>query len=348
MDALMEQVETCGVNAVVKSKSREQSLLAICAEYDFTAGVMRLIELGANVCLTFEAGFTALHFAKRAKVVHALVAAGVDVNGKSKYGISPLAIAARRSPARVITALLSAGADVDLRDPHGNTALHDAVCFDSRLTVVKALLAGGAGVNLPGAFGCPLYLAAERGRADTVEVLLAAGADVDQCDADGRSALFAAARKKQPAVMRVLLAAGADADLSAAFGISLLWIAVTTDSEAAVEGLIAAGAAVDRCDDAGCSPLCAAAAADGNHRAAIAGVPKLVAAGADIDLPDNLGRRPLHKASHICRAAGHASYGMQTRVSAERAMFPAAFLFHGATNDAAWAAFAFSAAACMC
>lgn len=55
-----------------------------------------------------------------------------------------------------------------------------------------------------------LIEAAELGDLDTVRVLLAAGADVNQTDVRGRTAAMAATHANQPEIVRALIEAGAD------------------------------------------------------------------------------------------------------------------------------------------
>jgi ankyrin repeat protein len=83
------------------------------------------------------------------------------------------------------------------------------------------LIKAGANVNRL-AFEYSLYegfirttlgLAAHCGHARTVKAMLAAGADVNQRDTWGGTALFDAAREGQRQVVKILLAAGANADM---------------------------------------------------------------------------------------------------------------------------------------
>lgn len=58
-----------------------------------------------------------------------------------------------------------------------------------------------------------LISAAERGSLDEVASLLTAGADVDQRDSRGRTAVMAATHANRPEVVQLLIDAGADVDL---------------------------------------------------------------------------------------------------------------------------------------
>jgi cell wall assembly regulator SMI1/ankyrin repeat protein len=127
------------------------------------------------------------------------------------------------------------------------TPLHYAVDSEAKPAVVSALLAAGADVNVrttgDSAGGkTPLMLAAYRGRADLVELLLAAGADPHLVAPTGVSALAEAGWGGKTAayerVMDALLAAGARPDAEA------LVAAARYGSPGMVRKLVAAGAQV--------------------------------------------------------------------------------------------------------
>ena len=61
------------------------------------------------------------------KVVEALIAAGADVNVRSKDQSTPLHSAAKRGRTWAVLALIAAGADTGARDADGRTALDYAV-----------------------------------------------------------------------------------------------------------------------------------------------------------------------------------------------------------------------------
>lgn len=110
----------------------------------------------------------------------------------SAEGATYLRSAIRRGDAQTVVALLQAGAD-----PNGGS--FPPLFAAGEPAVVKALIAAGAHVNAS-ADGEPLLTWAVRsGRADTVAVLLDAGARVDAADAQGKTALTVALeRAKAP------------------------------------------------------------------------------------------------------------------------------------------------------
>jgi hypothetical protein len=75
--------------------------------------------------------------------IHALLAAGADVDDKDGAGWTPLFDAALTGNSEIVEALLSAGADVNMRTPSGWTALKEAQMRGNQ-NVVERLLRAGA------------------------------------------------------------------------------------------------------------------------------------------------------------------------------------------------------------
>jgi ankyrin repeat protein len=93
------------------------------------------------------------------------------------------------------------------------TPLHYA-CIQDDISAIISLLREGAAVNVPAGDLSPLHVAASSGHAETCQLLLSAGANVDaQFPLGDMSALHYAAREGQEGVVRILLDAGADVNL---------------------------------------------------------------------------------------------------------------------------------------
>ena len=153
-----------------------------------------------------------LFFATRSgttQVVHFLLDAGANVNGKAKCGNTALKEAVRAKNVQMVEILLSRGAIVnDLYQGRGMTPLQEA-CYIGHVGLAKTLLEAGAVVNAAagehdpwfdsyiGFRGTALQAAAHRGSAELVSVLLNAGADPNAPVPEyGEAILVAAARKK--------------------------------------------------------------------------------------------------------------------------------------------------------
>lgn len=120
-------------------------------------------------------------------ILDALLAAGADVTSRND-GELPCVEAARGGDAETIRWLLEHGADVDEADRFANTPLA-AACLYGHTRAAAEVVAAGADLHKPGnaAGWCPLAIAADAGRADCVEVLLAAGVRAGAQDRTGRS-----------------------------------------------------------------------------------------------------------------------------------------------------------------
>ena len=147
---------------------------------------------------------------------------------------------------------------------------------------VRQLLAGGAGAdaNEADADGTTaLHWAVHRGERATVTALLASGAAVDAANRYGVRPAYLAAENGDAETMRALLAAGADPRATFAEGETLLMTAARAGDVATVEALIAAGADVTATEARGGQTALMLAAAENNGSVVAA----LLAAGAERD-----------------------------------------------------------------
>jgi ankyrin repeat protein len=201
-----------------------------------------------------------------ASMIGLLLDAGADANALDPAGDTPLMSVTRVGRLDAVTLLLDRGAKVDATDAtYEQTALMVAV-RENHPDIVKLLIARGASVNartrvgrtpawvLPNSqpgFGhgigivrggspdrgrraptpggmTPLMYASRDGRMETVRMLLDAGADIEQRDANDITPLIAAITNNHPAVARYLIERGADIKAVDWYGRTPLWAAVET------------------------------------------------------------------------------------------------------------------------
>jgi ankyrin repeat protein len=134
------------------------------------------------------------------------------INTSDAQRMTPLLAACKQPQGALPIRLLDSGAQPDARDKHSNTALHIAAAH-SHEQVLSHLLqrpAVRALLNTVNSKGqTPLHVACLRGSDSTVQVLLAAGADV-HLRVKGMAALHIALERQRFNCISQLMAAGAD------------------------------------------------------------------------------------------------------------------------------------------
>jgi ankyrin repeat protein len=225
-----------------------------------------LLKAGARVNAANDLGATPLWIAclnGSGGIVRQLLTAGANPNLTLLKGETPLMVAARSGNADVVSQLIAKGADVNARAARGQTALMWAVA-QKHATVVKALIEGGADINarsdvwsqvmavsphgrpeynrdIPHGGDSAMMFAARVGDLESAKLLVAAGAQVNDADAWGLSALVLAAHSGFADLVDFLLDKGADANASAT-GFTALHEAIMRRDERIVAALLAHGA----------------------------------------------------------------------------------------------------------
>lgn len=241
-----------------------------------TEAATLLVEAGARVNVRDGFGYTPLMYAvmgSRAATVKLLVSRAAVVHAVTTDGRTALMLTAGAERDQSAPVLLEAGAAVDARDSRGNTALLYAAHY-SNGPVMKHLIDAGADVKAVNAAGeSALILAARAGESapgwplvgrvrdmvGPIDLLVAAGVDVDSRDQEGRTALMNAVLSGRGEIVARLVHYGADVDLR---------------------------------DKAGQTALVHAATREGGRRG-VDIVRLLLDAGADTEIADNIGKRPV-------------------------------------------------------
>ncbi|KAJ8352494.1 hypothetical protein SKAU_G00239700 [Synaphobranchus kaupii] len=238
--------------------------------------VRLLLDAGVEVDGSDADGRTALRAAAWAghqEIVLALLEHGGQPDRADREGRTPLIAAAYMGHREAVEALLVHGAQVDVQDADGRTALCvAAMCVPSA--------AGG------------------QGHGDVVSALLERGADPSHRDNDGMTPLLLSAYEGQAQVLELLLEAGADVDESAGLrgtasaAVTPLLAAASMGHKAAVNAVLFWGATADAIDGEGRTALSLAAA-----RGSMEVVRLLLDRGLDENHKDHLGWTPLHAAA---------------------------------------------------
>ena len=242
------------VNASEPVKQQTALMWAVAEAHGDVVGL--LLERGAALGAKSSSGFTALLFAARVgnrDLVSLFLDRGVDINTASDEGLTPLLVAVVRGHASRAEWLLSRGADPN-KDTAGYAPLHWAagtfdtmstkeyttesgewsalagiVDRDAKLSLINALIARGADVNVR-----------VKGRLPRFGYTLGGGSIVGGGSYAGATPFFLATAVGDIGIMRLLLGKGADPNIAtndrttplmAAAGVSIVE-AETSASEA--------------------------------------------------------------------------------------------------------------------
>lgn len=197
-----------GADVRVNHRTGDQALIMAARQRSYRspaaepgAEVMQLLLVhGADPNARGAWGRTALMAANTAAKVKLLVANRADVEAKDEQGQTALIKAAARGDVDVVSALLDSGADINARDDKGSDALLHSLDREN-------LAHGEERKTLPA-----------RRLEVARRILLYKSVDVNAQNSDGETALMRAVRLENIETIQSLLAHGADANRSDVFG----------------------------------------------------------------------------------------------------------------------------------
>lgn len=150
----------------------------------------------------------------------------IDVNERDGSGNTAVFYATLRDYPDVVEMLVERGADVNIANKAGSNALY--VCaMSAGAATARSLVRGGANIDAVNAIstGTALHMAACSGNLGVIEVLLLEGATLDLLTSNGESPIFLAASKGRADVVRILLCAKANWQLPCR-GLTALGVAI--------------------------------------------------------------------------------------------------------------------------
>lgn len=182
------------------------------AEHGHLPALKFLLSREAKSDARLPDGNGALHLAARAgkheTLAELLKQPNIDINAEGKLGATALFLAASNGRHDAVQCLLDKGADPRKVDTLGWNALHAAAC-NGHVTVVNTLIKGENNLEFIDRENndgfTPLLLAAQKGKADVVQVLAERGANFRLCEKNGTTALVQGAFFGHPKVVEVLL-----------------------------------------------------------------------------------------------------------------------------------------------
>jgi ankyrin repeat protein len=225
-----------------------------------------LVEHDARVDALNRYGLAPLHVAAsegRAPLVQLLLEAGASANLKGRNGETALLMAARKGCAECVKSLLAKGADVTVRDEAFQQTALTLAAWSGSAESVAQLIRAGAEINAHTRLGpmpnfvdpnagrashgdgilrggvpergsrppragqmTALHYAAREGHTQVVTLLLAAGARINEPEANGAQPLLLAIMNDHPKTARYLIEHGADVNADDWYGRAPLWAAV--------------------------------------------------------------------------------------------------------------------------
>jgi len=288
--AMVELLLEAGADANFEEVGGNRPLL-LAAEKGAEDAVRVLLEKGADLSVVRKDGLSTVTLASKAGnigALRALLRAGAPVQDKS----CPLQTAVRAGKKEIVKALCNAGADLKY-DGEGTEllTLHVA-CEIGNVEMVEILIEAGAQVDERCQNATPLMVASEGGHDEVVKKLVELGADVNAIRTDNSMALHIATVAKALKVCAVLLKNGAQVNaLAMEDGITPLMLAATVGDSFVTKLLIEHGADVNLKDRNGQSALFLATAQE-----QVPVMKLLVQNGADVSAPNNHLLTPLHLA----------------------------------------------------
>jgi ankyrin repeat protein len=204
--------------------------------------VSLLLERGANAAHVNRNGAFPLCYLRSEAIAAALLQKPIDLQQQSEQRSTALIIASTDGECKIATLLLDHGADINFCDRKGATALSVAIKA-KRHDMVKLLLDKGADPGcttlIRGAFQCNMLgLAAHENDIAAMQLLVQAGADVDQCAKEMMPALFYAATRNQKEAVQWLLDSKASVDAAAGDGMTALMVSSQNGHVEVVELLL--------------------------------------------------------------------------------------------------------------
>ncbi len=200
--------------------------------------VEELLKAKADVRARDQMNWTALTWASQGgevEVIKALLEAGAEVDAKTACGETPLMIAARSQNPEAVRVLLAAGAELNAQ----NSCSEDSALLEvAKQDYSKEPVYSGDKV---------LFRIIEELKpnlAETLKVLIDAGANPELVGDEGRTALMQAVAKGIPETTKLLIDAKANVNAKDHFGITSLMIAASNGNSEIVRLLLDAKADV--------------------------------------------------------------------------------------------------------
>ena len=283
----------CGLGADLNAPSNSGSRpLHGAAFYGHMEATESLIDAGADVNVVNSGGYTPLLSAMAGghiEIAQVLITNGADPNVTTDGGQTALMVAAQAGNIELTRLILSKNPDLEAVDSYRRTALLLTARESGNTEVAALLIDAGANMNARDRFGgTPLGLAAWRGFAGIVDLLMERGAEFPSDQGRLNRLLTDATEKSLPGLFAEVVTRGADISERNPNNGSYLHSAATGGNEQIVRGLLQKGLPINERDKYGWTPLHCAVT-----RGRLEVTRLLLGEGADINAATTAGNTPL-------------------------------------------------------
>ena len=236
-----------GADVNLTDKDNNTALMIACWKRNAEA-INMLLNAGANPNIVGAEGLICIHHAVlwdgSEETLQAIINHGTDINATSRDNVTALMIACWKCNVEAINVLLNAGADTNIVDANALTCIHQAVGEGCSSKTIQALIDHGADINLTDKTNTTaLMIACKKRNAETINVLLNAGADPNIANTMGLISIHLAASVDcSNETIQAIIDNGADVNTRDEDSLTALMLACLKGNIEAINALMNAGA----------------------------------------------------------------------------------------------------------
>ena len=243
----LQAIINYGANVNAADKNSVTALMMACGRGNVEA-INALLNAGADSNMTNTKGLTCIHYAVvggcSKQTLQPIIDHGADINAINEDDLTALMIACQKGNVEAINVLLNAGGDSNVTDTMGSTWIHHAAGGICSKVTLQAIIDRSADVNATNNHSTTaLMMACERRNAETVNVLLQAGADPNIADTEGFTSIqIATLGGCNKETLQAVIDYGADVNAANKNSITALMMACGRGNVEAINALLNAGA----------------------------------------------------------------------------------------------------------
>ncbi|KAJ3291366.1 hypothetical protein HK104_006161 [Borealophlyctis nickersoniae] len=247
--AVVEQLVEAGADIEAKTEHSETTVLCAMGAGNVAITNYLLVQ-GADPNVSDSDNMSLFHHACNCGaldvVINLLRRGNVDFSLRSSADYRPLDLFCVDGNTNGVWLLLNAGAPIECEEGTVCWSALSHAAGKGSVDTVRLLLDKGAQLRRDPAQTQPIHAAATCGSVDCLGVLLEAGADIEEVDEDGWTALHYAARNGQAEAVQALLEHGANVNCTTTLGHRVMHFAVLCDNVGVLTSLLDHGADIEQ------------------------------------------------------------------------------------------------------